>query len=81
MSESETTCQCNYEDENEHFQIHLIQELNQMNTQLGQANIMKKETHNLMKEYISAIKEQTFSNSLSIIGITICIFAYLSRNN
>ena len=82
MSEvTESECGHTYEDENEHFQVHLIQELMSVNTQLGQANIMQKQTHNLMQEHIGAIKEQTFANSLSIIAITICLFAYFSRNN
>ncbi len=81
MSESESTCKCDYEDENEHFQIHLIHELTDINTQLGQANIMKKETHNLMKEYISAIKEQTFVNCLSLMCLSLSLLAIVRRYN
>ncbi len=81
MSESESECGHTYEDENEHFQVHLIHELMNVNTQLGQANIMQKETHNLMQEHISAIKEQTFVNCLSLMCLSLSILAIVRRYN
>ncbi len=81
ITESEENCRCDYESENEHFQIHLIQEFMNLNKQIGQSNMLAIESHNLMKEQISAMKEQTLAHSLSIAAITICILACFSRSS
>jgi hypothetical protein len=65
------TCGANYKDENEHFQIHLVQEMMDLNKQLGQANIMKKESHNLKKKMTEQI---TVSSGL--IALSICIIGW-----
>lgn len=65
------TCGANYKDETEHFQIHLIQELMDIKTHLGQANIMKHESHNLNKDHVNQI---TIVGS--VIALSICLAAY-----
>ena len=83
MSENTTHCDCdaNYKDENEHYQIHVVQELMDINKNINQSNIMAIEKHNLMKEQISAIKEQTFANSLSLMCISLCLLAVVLNRN
>ncbi len=81
ITESEENCRCEYESENEHFQIHLILEFMNLNKQIGQSNMLAIESHNLMKEKISAIKEQTFVNSLSLMCISLSILAVVLHRN
>ncbi len=65
------TCGANYKDETEHFQIHLVQELMDIKTHLGQANIMKYESHQLNKNHTNQI---TIVGS--VIALSICFVAY-----
>lgn len=67
------SCGATYSDENEHFQIHLIQELAEINKQINQANIMTIESHNLLKDHIKVVRESSFINSFTMIMISLCI--------
>ena len=65
------TCGANYKDENEHFQIHLVQELMDINKKLGQANILQIESQYLMKEHTN---QMTIVGSL--ISLSVCIISW-----
>ena len=72
MSEN-AGCDCdeNYKDETEHFQIHLIGELSDINKQLGQANILQIESHHLMKD---------LGNQITVVGslisLSVCLVGW-----
>ena len=69
--EDECNCESNYKDETEHFQIHLVQELMDINKKLGQANILQIESQYLMKEHTN---QMTIVGSL--ISLSVCIISW-----
>ncbi len=62
MSET-SECQCEFEenckDDTEHYRMHLISELSDINKQLGQANMLTIESHNLIKDH---------GNQITVVG-------------
>ncbi len=74
-------CECNgnYKDENEHYQIHVVQELMDINKNIHQSNIMTIQSHKLIQDQIDAVKLNSFSNSISLLCISICLLALVLK--